>query len=247
MDGDTLRTMLQSGEAGFNRIWWDFKDDPTTELVMRTKPKYAEWYPLDENRTREAPVSPVSNLVPPGTYQVHLVAGDNKQTQTIKVIKDPNSEGTLEDIELQAELLKEIKTDIEAITLTVNEAERIRRQLLDMKPMLASEHTDIHRMLASVDSTVLHIENEMIQLMRTGRGQDGVRFPGMLLEKLSYLSSAVATSDFRPADQHQEVYEELHSRWGGIRQKWEDCKQGPVTELVKMLQDNDIGPLLVSR
>ena len=247
MEGDTLRTMSQPGEAGFNRVWWDFKDNPTTELVMRTKPKYADWYPLDENRTREAPVSPVSNLVPPGTYQVHLKAGDMVQTQTIEVLKDPNSEGTEEDIQLQAELLEKIKTDIEDISVTVNEAERIRRQVLDLKPMLGSEHANVHSMLATVDSTVLEIENKMIQLMRTGRGQDGVRFPGMLLEKLSYLSSAVATSDFRPADQHQEVYATLHGRWENVRKEWEDCKQGPVSELVKMLQDNKIGPLLVSR
>jgi photosystem II stability/assembly factor-like uncharacterized protein len=247
LSGDTLRTISTQSEAGFNRLWWDFKDDPSTELVMRTKPKYAEWYALDENRTRKAPVSPVSNLLPPGTYQVHLKAGELLQTQTINVLKDPNSEGTLEDIQLQAALLKKIKNDIDEISKTVNEAERIRRQLLDLQPMLAKDLQDVHLMLSTVDSTVLEIENKMIQLMRSGRGQDGVRFPGMLLEKFSYLSSAVATADFRPADQHQAVYEELHGRWGNVKEEWRNCMQGPMKELVKMLQDNKIGPLLVSR
>ncbi|MDF9795411.1 photosystem II stability/assembly factor-like uncharacterized protein [Catalinimonas alkaloidigena] len=245
--GDTLRTMEHEGKAGFNRLWWDFNDNPTTELVMRTKPMYADWFPMEEDRTREAPLSPMSKLVPPGTYQVHLMIGDEVQTQTIKVLKDPNSEGTLEDIELQDELLTKIKQDIEDISLTVNKAEKIRRQLLDLKPLLSGDMEEVHLQLASVDSTVLVLENKMIQLKRTGTGQDGVRFPGMLLEKLSYLSSAVATADFRPANQHVEVYEELHARWEAVQGEWNTYMEGPMKELIDTLQDNEIGPLTVSR
>lgn len=245
--GDTLRTIAHEGTAGLNRVWWDFEDKPTTELVMRTKPMYADWFPMEEDRTREAPVSPMSMLVPPGTYQVHLMIGDEVQTQTLNVLKDPNSEGTLEDINLQNELLTKIKQDIEDISVTVNNAEKIRRQLLDLKPLLSEDMEEIHTQLASVDSMVLALEHKMIQLKRTGTGQDGVRFPGMLLEKLSYLSSAVATADFRPADQHVEVYEELHARWEEVQGEWNTYMEGPMKELIDTLQDNEIGPLMVSR
>lgn len=245
--GDTLRTMKQEGKAGFNRVWWDFNDDPTTELVMRTKPRYAEWFPLDDNRTREAPMSPVSNLVPPGTYQVHLQVGDDEQTQTIKVLKDPNSEGTLEDIQVQTELLAKIKDDIEDISVTINEAEKIRRQLLDLKPLLSADRKDVIKTLAAVDSTILEIENEMIQLKTSGTGQDGVRFPGKLMKKLSYLSAAVATADFKPADQHEEVFQVLHSRWETVKNEWQTAIDGPVAELLDMLQENEIDAVMVSR
>lgn len=245
-EGDTVRTLKHEGKAGFNRVWWDFKDDPTTELVMRTKPRYAEWYPMDDNRTREAPISPISNLVLPGTYQVHLAVGNEVQTQTINVLKDPNSEGTLEDIQLQTELLTKIKADVEEISVTINKAEQIRRQLLDLKPLLSEDRKDIQEKLLAVDSMILEIENEMIQLKTTGTGQDGVRFPGKLMKKLSYLSSAVSTADFRPADQHEEVFQALHSRWESVQDEWATLLNGPMEELLKMLQDNEIGPLMVS-
>lgn len=242
--GDTVRTMKHQGKAGFNRVWWDFYDDPTTELVMRTKPRYAEWVSLDDDRTREPPFSPMSHMVPPGTYQVHLVIGDEVQTQSLKVLKDPNSEGTEEDIQQQMELLAKIKADFEEISLTVNEIELIRRQLLDMKPMLKGAGSEVKEMFATVDSTILELENEIIQLKTTGFGQDGVRFPGKLMKKLAYLSSAVATADFSPPDQHQEVYEELHARWEDVEGRWNTYKEGSLNELITKLQENEIGPLV---
>ena len=242
--GDTVRTMKHGGQAGFNRVWWDFYDDPTTELVMRTKPRYAEWFPMEEDRTREPPFPPMSHMVPPGTYQVHLVIGDEVQTQTLKVFKDPNSEGTEEDIQQQMELLAKIKADFEDISLTVNEIEQIRRQLLDMKPMLTGSDSKVKAMFATVDSTILELENEIIQLKTTGFGQDGVRFPGKLMKKLAYLSSAVATADFRPPNQHQTVYEELRASWEDVEGRWNSYQEGPLKELITLLQENEIGPLV---
>ena len=244
--GDTIRTLQHKGKAGVNRIWWDFKDDPTTKIVMRTKPRYAPWVELDKKRTRKSLVNPMSNPVLPGTYQVHLMQdGKVAQTQSITILKDPNSEGTEEDIKLQNALLVKIKSDVQEISKEVNKAERIRRQLLDLKPMLSKDMKSVKEMLIKVDSTVTEIENQMIQLKHTGKGQDVIRLPGQLLEKLSYLSSTVAIADFRPADQYQEVYQELHAEWLRVKKEWEACLEGPLKELVKVLQNNAVGPLVV--
>jgi photosystem II stability/assembly factor-like uncharacterized protein len=64
--GEVVRTIEHEGEIGINRVWWDFKEDPTTELVLRTKPIYADWYPLTEDRTRESLVPPLSLMASPG-------------------------------------------------------------------------------------------------------------------------------------------------------------------------------------
>lgn len=244
--GDTIRTIQHKGKAGLNRIWWNFKDDPTTKIVMRTKPRYAPWVELDKNRTRKSLVPPMSNPVLPGMYQVHLMQdGKVAQTQSIRILKDPNSEGTEEDIRLQHDLLVKIKSDVQEISREVNKAERIRRQLLDLKPMLSKDMKQVHDMLTKVDSTVTEIENKMIQLKHTGKGQDVIRLPGQLLEKLTYLSSTVAIADFRPADQYQEVYQELHAKWLTVKKEWEAYLAGPLKELVKVLQNNEVGPLVV--
>ena len=64
--GDTVRTLRHEGKAGLNRIWWDLKDEPTTEIVMRTKPRYAPWVKLSEDRTRKSLVPPTVEPGPSG-------------------------------------------------------------------------------------------------------------------------------------------------------------------------------------
>ncbi len=244
--GDTVRTLEPELRAGINRQWWDFRDEPTTKVVHRTKPRYAEWFPLEDDGTRPSLNPPLSNLVPPGTYQVQLRVGDAVQTRSLMVRKDPNSEGSLEDIRLQYDLLRRIKEDYEDISSTVNQAERLRRQLLDMQALLADDVSDLHPAIRAVDSLVTETENEMVQLKHTGTGQDAIRLPGKLLEKLSYLASAVATADFRPADQHEAVFADLHEHWENVHSDWQALLQGPVAELEKTLRERNIGPLLVA-
>lgn len=226
--GEVVRTIKQKGKPGINRVWWDFKEDATTKMVLRTKPIYAPWYKLDDQRTRPSTVMPMSLIAEPGTYTVTLEAGDIKQSQTFELIKDPNSEGTVDDVREQKILLDKIKADFEEISVTVNEAEKLRRQLRDMVPMVSQETGE---KILTLDSMLTEVENKMIQLKHTGKGQDVIRLPGMLLEKLSYLASTVAIADFKPADQYAEVYEKLHIEWVEVKKAWEKLKSGEVTTL----------------
>lgn len=246
--GDTIRTLRHQGKAGLNRIWWDLRDEPTTEIIMRTKPRYAPWMQLNEDRTRKSLVTPMSNLVLPGTYQVHLMKGGVVyQTHSMEVLKDPNSEGEAEDIRLQHELMTKIKSDVQEISIEVNKAEKIRRQLQDLKSIMTKDRKSLGKELRMVDSLVTQLENRMIQLKHTGKGQDAIRLPGKLLEKLSYLGTAVGTADFKPADQHVAVFDKLHTEWAAVKKAWQACLEGPVKNLVNTLQGNGVGPLITPR
>ncbi len=240
--GETVRTIKHKGKPGINRVWWDFKEDSTTTVVLRTKPLYAPWFELDDNRTRESLVAPMSIMASPGTYTVTLKSGDMTQGQRFKLMKDPNSEGTLNDIGEQKALLSKIRTDFEEISLAVNEAEKLRRQLRDMMPMVSGE---ILGNIKEMDSIATVVENKMVQLKHTGKGQDGIRLPGMLMEKLSYLASTVAIADFKPADQYVEVYDKLHSEWLQVQKEWEQVKKEKVASLRKMMEDNQVGSLII--
>jgi len=242
-DGGTVRTLEHEGEVGINRVWWDFREDPTTELVLRTKPIYADSFAMKEDRTRESPVKPLSLMAPPGVYTVTLKAGDVEQSRTFEVLKDPNSTGTLADIDEQKALLDRIRADYEAISLAVNEAEKLRRQLRDLMPMVDE---DMRAELEELDGAVTEVENRMIQLKHTGKGQDAIRLPGMLLEKLSYLASTIAIADFRPADQYVEVYDELSDQWSEVKRAWEELKAGDVAGLRERMRENRVGPLIVN-
>ncbi len=242
-NGDTIRTLKHKGKPGINRVWWDFKEDPTTALVLRTKPLYADWFQLSDKRTRKSLVQPMSLLASPGTYTVSIKVGDGVQSQSFTLKKDPNSEGSLSDIKAQKALLDKIRLDYESISKTVNEAEKIRRQLKDMLPMLAGYSAE---QVQKLDSMATDLENKMIQLKHTGKGQDPIRLPGMLLEKLSYLASTIAVADFKPADQYVQVYEQLHAEWETVQQAWNQFINEDVAAFQSSMQSNGIGPLILS-
>ncbi len=239
--GETIRTIKQKGKPGINRVWWDFKEDPTTKIVMRTKPIYADWYPMKDDRTRDALVAPMSLMAGPGTYTVTMKAGDIEQTQSFQLLKDPNTEGSLSDISEQKELLDEIRDDFEEMSIAVNEAEKLRRQLRDMMPMVEG---DVLSDVKALDSVATSVENQIIQLKHTGKGQDAIRLPGMIMEKLSYLAMTVAIADFKPADQYVEVYEKLHAEWLEVQKAWEKVKNEEVNSMRDTMKENQVGPLI---
>ncbi len=243
-NGDTVRTLKHKGKPGINRVWWDFKEDPSTALVLRTKPMYADWVELSDKRTRKSLVPPMSLLASPGKYTVSLNVGDEVQSQSFTLLKDPNTEGSTSDIEAQKELLDKIRVDYEAISKTVNEAEKIRRQLRDMLPMLSGDRAD---QVEKLDSVATALENQMIQLKHSGKGQDQIRLPGMLMEKLSYLASTVAIADFKPADQYVEVYQELHTEWVAVQQAWNQFKKEEVAAFQNTMKSASAGPLIIGK
>jgi photosystem II stability/assembly factor-like uncharacterized protein len=241
--GETVRTIEHEGKAGLNRVWWDFKEEPTTDIALRTRPRYADWYPMKEDGTRESPVQPLSLMASPGVYSVTLKAADAEQTQSFELLKDPNTTGSEADIAEQKALLDRIRADFEALTLAVNEAERIRRQLRDLKPMVGE---DLRTELEALDDSLMAVENRMIQLKHTGKGQDLVRLPGMLMEKLSYLAQTVAIADFKPADQYVEVYEKLHAESLEAQEAWQAIKDGELAAMRARMVEEKIGPLIVN-
>ena len=97
--------------------------------------------------------------------------------------------------------------------------------------------------LARMDSSLVSIESKMIQMKFTGTGQDAVRYPVRTAERLSYLASAVQTADFRPADQHQEVFEILHERVESQHKELSDFLEGPLAEFMTQLDQLSIGAI----
>lgn len=212
--GDTLKTLTPPGKAGINRVWWNLYGEASKAIVLRTPPQYADWVTLDKNRTRKSVVSPISVLTPPGTYKVVLESGKTVQSQDLVIKKDPNSLGSEAEITEQTALVKSIAMDLDQTTKMINQLEMVRRQVYDQQDFLKGRtgQTEIATAAKNLDSILIDFEGQLIQLKITGTGQDDVRWPGMLAEKLSYLAGAVATADFKPADSHREVYEVLRQR-----------------------------------
>ena len=240
---EPVKTIKEKAKKGINRLWWDFSSEETRDIVFRTKPLYADWFTLDKNKERaDQSLYSFSIMSPPGTYNITLKSGANSMTKTLKVMKDPNSEGTEEDINLQNQLVTKIYADLNTTISHINSIEVIRRQLLDLKAMLknSSSKKEFVQMVDKLENQFLEIEKQLIQLKITGTGQDGVRYQKMLVEKLRYLAANVQISDFKPADSYVEVYEILKGRLNSIAQKFEKLKTEDLSNTLDTLRNNKI-------
>jgi hypothetical protein len=184
--------------------------------------------------------------MPPGKYNVSLVSGDQKLSGNITILKDPRSDGTLDDIKAQTELLAKMHADYDQGGKMVNEIESIRRQLYDLRDVLKAKHKPkkLIESVSNLDSLLIQVQDKLVQRKFTGTGQDDVRYPEMLIGKIGYLAGAVATADFPPADQHQEVYALLKSRLNEVQSEFDSVMSGPFSALLKTLDENKIAPVV---
>jgi photosystem II stability/assembly factor-like uncharacterized protein len=245
--GQTVRSLAGSNEVGINRIWWDLRYDASKEIKLRTSPLYAPEIKVGDKGWRPFPnQSRISILAPPGTYTVKLVVDGQEQTQDLVVEKDPNSPGSLIDIEAQTKMLFELKEDLERIVDMINGVELVRSQIQRLRE-LAEESPDANELVEStdeLDGSLVAFEENLFQIKVTGRGQDMLRWPAQLAEKIAYLAAIVSVGDFPPTDQAVEVQKMLEDRIEILQAEFDGLMARDVAAFNRMLRDRDIGPIL---
>ena len=244
--GNPVRSLDGPAEAGINRVWWDLRDEPSPEIVFRTKPLYADWVDLGDDRTRSGGQG-LSMLVPPGTYTVTLeVEGQPSQSQELRVHKDPNSSGTETDIRAQLAMFSDIRADYAEVTSMVNRIEWVRRQLYDLQAVLEDRGgaDEILAAAAELDENLIAVEDNLVRLITTGTGQDGVRWAPRLAEELRYLSGAIMNGDFSPTDQAGEVQRLLNQEVVEYRTQVEELFEGEIADFNRRLLASNLSPLI---
>jgi hypothetical protein len=245
--GELIRTLRGPGEAGLNRVWWNFRGEPSTQIRLRTKPLYADWVEIGPSGWRAANRGRITALAPPGTYTVTLEVGGESRTAELEVMKDPHSEGSLADIQAQRAMVFQLREDYNQAAELINDIEWIRRQLYDLKP-LVEEHADrlpeaegITEAADALDAKLISVEEELYQMKLTGTGQDGVRWPAMLIGKLTHLAGAVQTADFRPTDQAREVHQVLETKLREAQAAYAAVMQDDLPALNRLLEAAGLG------
>jgi hypothetical protein len=245
--GDTIRVLDGKKETGINRVWWDLKGEPSTEIKLRTKPLHADWVELGDERWRTAPRERISVLVAPGTYTVTLEVGEEQHTRQLEVLKDPNTEGSEADIRAQTSMLLELRDDMNAAAEMINSIEWIRRQLYDLKAVLADQggHDDVMTAGEQLDAQLIGIEADLVQLTLTGTGQDYVRWPAKLVGKLEMLALGMAVGDFPPTDQGREVQQQLEEQLRSSQGEMRELLRTTVAEFNATLRERNLSQLVV--
>ena len=245
--GATIRTLKGPSKAGINRVVWDLRGEPSTRITMRTTPLYADWVDLGKDRTRNAG-GRISVLAPPGTYTVTLEATGQTFNQELTVLKDPNSEGSEADIAAQTAMLLDLRDDLNTAADMVNRIELIRRQIYDLKALVKGRDDGEETAAAvdSLDAKLIAVEEQLIQLKRTGTGQDAVRWPAMLAGRISYLAGNVAVADFPPTDQQRAVHQILKQRLQQYQQALDAILQTDLPAFNRLMQARNLNAVITA-
>jgi len=246
--GRAVRTLSGSTSPGLNRVWWDLEDENSLAIRLRNKPLYAVWVDLGPERVRVAS-NGLSILQPPGTYTVTLEVGGQTFSQPLRVLKDPNSEGSEADIGAQIALLEEIRSDHDRAAEAINRIEWVRRQMGDLSEVLEDQGRteDVVASGRELVTKLIEVEEKLIQLRLTGTGQDGVRWPAKLSERIRYLAGTVAVADFAPTDQAREVHEVLRRQLEAARAELDALLGAELAAFNRRLLEMSLAPVIARR
>jgi photosystem II stability/assembly factor-like uncharacterized protein len=220
--GQVVRTLRGSRNPGINRVRWDLRTEPVPEPRLRVPPLYAPEFPIPADGLPAPSVGTFSILVPPGIYTVKLSAGGRELTQSLEVRKDPNSGGSLEGIRSQVALLTDIQRSLTSANGMIDTLELRRKAVADARSSLSGPSTrDLLAGADTLEQKLVAVEGKLHQLMMTGRGQDGVRWPVRLAGQLVYLAGTVAGSDEGPTTQAREAFRYLDDQVAAVRREFQ--------------------------
>ncbi len=100
-------------EPGMNRLVWNMRYPPARRVP-------------DDKSTDDSFVGPLAS---PVTYQVTLQVGDDSQTQTFRIIKDPRVGASQEDLDAQFQFLIQIRDKVSETHDGINQLRRVRQQV----------------------------------------------------------------------------------------------------------------------
>lgn len=240
--GKEVRTLKQKGVAGINRVYWDLNFDGTKQITMRTAPLFAPEFKVGAEGRPSPSIAKTARLAPPGRYTVTLKVAGQSMSQPLEVRKDPNSPGTDADIRTQSELVADLQGDLDQVAEMVNTLEQVRAQLATLKSVVADDQ--VKAQVDSMDQKVIAVEEAMTQLRITGRGQDLIRYPAKLGEKLVYLIGDVGNTDNAPTTSQREVGTVLKERTRASRNEFDRLLNRDLDQFNRMLRDKGLGGIV---
>jgi photosystem II stability/assembly factor-like uncharacterized protein len=242
--GQTLRNIKGTNKKGMNRVYWDLRLEPSEEVRMRTTPE-GNPHIWEEKRFKgkdhrkifyygiEAPS--LGPLVAPGTYLVKLRVEDKVYEQKLEVRKDPNSTPGEAQIAESAKFLQSIYRDTNEAARIINRIEWTRKQLEDLRKMLAAQSSARDASTAealkkaaapdqeaaqALEKRAREVEDALLQPTLAEDDQKSFRGPLQTYMKLLWLQGESGSgggdvsgnADYPPTHAELEVYDLLHAQ-----------------------------------
>ena len=251
--GRVVRTLEvgKAATAGVNRVWWDLRMDPTDEITLRTRPMHVPEFVLGPDGTRKFPTAAaVSVLVPPGAYTVKLVAGDVERTAPLTVLKDPNTAGTEEDVAAQTKALLSIRDNANVVAKMIENTQAATLNAFVSWRALAPTAPgmdDLKAAAADLEKQIVDVESRLFNLTATGRGQDFLRTPSQMMEKLAHLADVISYADFAPTESQLQVGTTLTQDVAHDREQLDGILARTLATFNALLRERQMGAIVAPK
>jgi photosystem II stability/assembly factor-like uncharacterized protein len=193
-------------EAGLNRFVWDTR--------------YAEAKRVPGDKSTEDDVA--GPMVVPGAYQVRLTVGDQTQTATFRIEKDPRIDVSQRDLEAQRDFLLQLRDKLTETHEAILMLRDIRAQAEGWEKRLSGQsavgsqqsaadskpHSVLVEAAKALREKAKAIEAELIE----EKADSPLQPPTRLNAKLATLAGFANSADVAPTRQAQEVYTDLAAR-----------------------------------
>ena len=96
-----------------------------------------------------------------------------------------------------------------------------------------------------LEKQIVAIESRLFNLTSTGRGQDFLRTPSQMMDKLAHLADVVSYADFAPTDSQIQVDAKLSQEVAHDREQLEGVLARPLAAFNALLHERQLGALVV--
>ena len=212
-------------DAGLNCFIWDTR--------------YAEAKKIPGDAGTEAALA--GPMVVPGAYQVRLIVGDQTQTATFTVAKDPRVDVSQRDLEAQRDFLLQLRDKLTETHEGILMLRDIRAQAEGWEKRLKDDagSTAIVAAAKALREKAKAIEDELIQ----EKASSPLQLPIKLNGKLAALAGFVNVADVAPSDQAVEVLRDLSQRIDGHLRQSDDLMEADLGAFNRLVRDAGIAAI----
>jgi len=244
---EIIRTLKGKNNQGVNRVMWDLRYEPTYRPYLRTAPPRRPWVQLNGEGWRPLVTWDLDLMrgqfgpkVVPDKYKVKLIVDNQEFIRELEVLKDPKSEGSIDDIKAQVETLLELRDAMNLAVNMINTIEIVRSELDSIIPKLTKKSD--REKAQSLSKVAQSIEGSLYDIHLTGAREDAFRSPMQLYGRLSALASDLSGHgiDFKPTDQQREVQAIFNKRLKVVDEKFQKFIKKEVSELNTQLKKSKL-------
>lgn len=253
LEGDKLiRTLSGTKERGINRVYWDLRQGRTKRIKLRTlpvgNPVESHFIPprlhYNAEGWRSGGGGGLGPLVVPGNFIIRMTVADRSFTTEVEVRKDPNAEGTVEDIRAQNEFYFKAQGLFDKAAEIVNDLEWIRKQIDDLERMASSDKSLLADM-KDFDQKIIEYEGKFVQVWNTGARNNGLRGAAGIVAQINNLVGNAALYDFKPADTVHVRYDELSQELSQLQKEHDHLVNSELSKFNEMLKKRYLSVIVI--